>query len=83
MHDKRELCEKIRSLYPVISACGIDVDVIYDDQKKTYIVDLKQGRHQLKTHLEPPAADACMEGRQCLYLGTQTAQLVANIKSRA
>ena len=83
MHNNKELCEKIRSLYPAIGECGIDVDVAYDERKKAYVVDLKQGQHELKTHLEPTDADACMEGRQCVYLGTQIAQLVANIKRRA
>jgi hypothetical protein len=83
MHDKRELCEKIRSLYPAIGECGIDVDVAYDEAKRAYVVDLKHGEHELKTHLETADADACMEGRQCVYLGTQIAQLVANIKRRA
>ncbi len=83
MHDRKELCEKIRSLYPAIGECGIDVDVIYDERKQAYIVDLKQGKQQLRTYLEPMDADACMEGRQCLYLGTQIAQLVANIRRRA
>jgi hypothetical protein len=83
MHDRRELREKIGSLYPATGERGIDVDGIYSEQKKAYMVDLKQGRRQLKTLLEPPDADACMEGGQCLYLGTEIAQLVANIKSRA
>jgi hypothetical protein len=80
MHDRKELCEKIRSLYPEIGECGIDVDVSYDEKKQAWIVDLKHGRHELTTHLEPDDADACMDGKQCLYLGTQISQLVSNIK---
>ena len=34
MHDKKELCEKIKSIYPDIGECGIDVDVAYDETKK-------------------------------------------------
>jgi hypothetical protein len=41
---------------------------------------LKKGSHHLKTHLESQDADACMEGKQCVYLGTQISQLVENIK---
>jgi hypothetical protein len=44
-------------------------------------VDLKKEGHQLKTFLEPLDADSCMEGKQCISLGLQIAQLVANIKS--
>ena len=80
MHDKKELCQKIKSIYPDIGECGIDVDVDYNEKKKAWIVDLKYGEHHLSTHLEPADADACMEGKECVYLGTQVAQLAANVK---
>jgi hypothetical protein len=80
MHDKKELCEKIISIYPDIGECGIDVDVDYNEAKKAWVVELKHGEHQLSTHLEDEDADACMEGRECIYLGTQIAQLADNIK---
>ena len=81
MHDKKELCDRIRSLYPEIGECGIEVEANFDETKKVWVVDLKKEGHQLKTFLEPPDADSCMEGKQCVSLGLQIAQLVANIKS--
>jgi len=80
MQDKKELCEKIRSIYPDIGECGIDVDVEYDEAKKAWIVDLKKGELELKTHLELQEVDDCMEGKQCVSLGLQIAQLRANIE---
>ena len=80
MYDKKELCEKIKGIYPDIGECGIDVDVEYDEKKKAWIVDLKKDKHELKTHLEPAEADQCMEGQQCVSLGLQVAQLKANIE---
>jgi hypothetical protein len=80
MHDKNALCEKIRSVFPDIGECGIDVQVDYDEQKGAWVVDLKKERHHLKTYLEPPDADLCMEGKQCVSLGVQIAQLRANIE---
>ncbi len=80
MQDKKELCEKIRSIYPDIGQCGIDVDVEYDKTKKAWIVDLKKGEQELKTHLELQEVDDCMEGKQCVSLGLQIAQLRANIE---
>ncbi len=66
MHDKKELCEKIRSVHPDIGECGIDVDVEWDETK-AWIVDLKKDEEALKTHLEPEDADGCMEGKtMCL-----------------
>lgn len=80
MNDKKILCEKIRSIYPEIGECGIDVDVEWDAEKETWIVDLKKGQHELTTHLEPEDANACMEGKKCVSLGIQISQLKDNIQ---
>lgn len=80
MQDKKELCEKIRSIYPDIGECGIDVDVEYDEAKKAWVVDLKKDEQELKTHLELQEVDDCMEGKQCVSLGLQISQLRANIE---
>ncbi len=80
MHDKNELCKKIKSIYPDIGECGIDIKVDYDETKKAWIVDLKKDNHKLKTHLEPEDANLCMDGKQCIGLGIQIAQLRSNIE---
>ncbi|MBW1670714.1 MAG: hypothetical protein JRJ43_03275 [Deltaproteobacteria bacterium] len=80
MHDKTELCDKIKSIYPDIGECGIDVNVEYDETKKAWVVDLKKDEHELKTHLELQEADECMEGKQCVSLGMQIGQLRTNIE---
>jgi hypothetical protein len=80
MYDKKELCDRIRSLYPEIGECGIEVNVEFDENKKVWAVDLKKENHHLKTYLEPLDAKTCIEGQQCVSLGLQIAQLVANIK---
>ncbi len=79
MYDKKELCDKIRDIYPDIGECGINVDVEYDDEKKAWIVDLKKDSYELKTYLEPEDAETCMNGKQCIGLGLQIAQLKDNI----
>ena len=80
MIDKAELCAKIIELYPDIGACGIDVDVAFDNEKNAWVVDLKKDRFELKTHLEEGDADKCMIGEQCVGLGIEIAQLRANIE---
>ena len=80
MIDKNELCEKIRGLYPDIGECGLDVKVAFDDQQNTWVVELKQERHELKTFLEAGDAEKCIEGKQCVSLGLEIAQLRDNIK---
>ena len=82
MHDKQELCNKIIDLYPEIGECGINVDVNFDKTKEVWIVDLKKEGHELKHHLEIPDADQCMEGKQCVSLGLEIAQLKKNIAGK-
>lgn len=79
MLDKKELCNKIKSIYPDIGECGIDVIVNYDDTTSTWVVNLKKDNHELKTYLEPEDADLCVDGKQCIGLGIQIAQLRSNI----
>ena len=79
MHDKAKLCEKIRSIYPDIGSCGIDVAVDFNDEKEAWVVNLKKGEHELETYLEPQDADRCMEGKECVHLGLQVEQLKKNI----
>lgn len=80
MHDKQELCSKITEMYPEIGECGMNIDVEFDKDKNAWIVDLEKDGHELKHHLEIPDADQCMEGKQCVSLGLEIAQLKKNIK---
>lgn len=80
MIDKAELCEKIRTIYPDVGECGIDVDVEYDEDQKAWIVRLKKDSHELKTFLDDGDAELCMLGKQCVSLGIEIAQLKGNIE---
>ena len=80
MYNKNELCKKIIELYPNIGKCGIDINVDYDEEQQTWVVDLKKDHHELKTFLEDGDAELCMEGKQCVSLGIEIAQLRDNIK---
>ncbi len=80
MHTKEELCEKIKAVFPEIGACGIDLMVDYDKNNKAWVVDLKKGKHELKTFLEESEAQQCMDGKQCVSLGLQIGQLRKNIE---
>jgi hypothetical protein len=79
MEKSKELCEKIRTIYPEIGECGMDVDVSWNEEQDAWIVDLKRGGKELTTYLEPQDVDACMAGKQCVALGLQVAQLKKNI----
>jgi len=81
MHNKKELCKKIREIYPEIGECGINIDADWDEDKNAWIVDLKSKGHELTTYIEPEDANGCMDGKQCVSLGLQIAQLKANIET--
>jgi hypothetical protein len=80
MYDKSELCEKIRTIYPDIGECGIDIDVDYDQDQKSWVVYLKKDNHELKTFLEDSDAERCLLGEKCVGLGIEIAQLKTNIE---
>lgn len=82
MYSKEELCKEITKLYPDIGQCGIDITVEYDQEKKVWVIDLKKGLHELKHYLEIPDADACMDGKQCVSLGLELAQIKKNIEGQ-
>ena len=81
MFTKEQLCQKITEIFPDIGACGIDVDVNYDEQKKSWVVDLEKEHHHLKTFLEENEAQMCIDGKQCVSLGLEIAQLRKNIET--
>ena len=80
MIEKEELCKKIIALYPDIGQCGIDVNVEFDTEQNSWVVDLKKDKIELKTFLEEGDAEKCMLGEQCVSLGIEIAQLRANIE---
>ena len=77
--DRKELCEKIQSIYPDIGSCGIDIEARWDEDTGSWIVDLKRDGKELTTHLESADAESCMNGQECVHLGLQIAQLSKNI----
>ena len=80
MYTNGQICSKILEIYPDIGACGIDVVVDFDDANNAWTVNLKRGNRTLKTFLEPEDAEKCIQGKQCIALGIQIAQLKDNIQ---
>jgi hypothetical protein len=74
-YNKEEICEKIKSIYPDIGECGIDIKVEYDESQNSLVVYLKKGNKEVKHFLPNEDADACLLGKQCVALGVEIAQL--------
>lgn len=82
MFNAEQLCKKITELYPEIGTCGVDIRVTRDKSKKTWVVHLNKDTHILNHFLELTDADRCMDGKVCLALGLDIAQLQRNIQGR-
>jgi len=80
MYSKEELSKKITELYPDIGKYAIDITVEFDEEKRVWVVDLKKNNYGLNHHLATDDADACMEGKQCISLALEIAQIIYNIK---
>ncbi len=78
--DKKELCKKILEIYPDIGQCGINLDVDYDDEKKTWVVHLERKGKKLDHYLDEEDIKACLEGRQCVALGIQIGELKKDVE---
>ena len=74
MHDKNELCQKIKELHPDIGECDVDVNVEFDEEQKSWVVYMKKGHREVKHFLPDEDADSCMMGQQCVSLGLEIAQ---------
>ena len=77
--NQKDLCDKIQTTYPDIGYCGIDIETSWDEDTGSWIVYLERDGKKLTTHLETDDAENCMEGKECVHLGLQVAQLSKNI----
>jgi predicted transport protein len=74
------LKDKIIELHPEIAENGVAVSLVFNEELKTYDVNMKKDKHELKTHLETKDADECMDGKKCIHLGVQLKEFIDNFK---
>jgi hypothetical protein len=75
------LKEKILEMYPEIEEHGINVSLVFDEQKKAYVIRFNKEGHELSTHLDKTDADECMNGVKCVHLGVQIGQFIKNFSA--
>ncbi len=78
--DPEKLCKKIEQIYPDIGACGINVQVIWDEKAESWAVVLEKEGKRLLTHLEPEDIEACEKGEKCIAIGLQLGELKKNLE---
>ena len=76
------LKNKILEMYPEIEKFGVASSLLYDEEKKIYLLKLKKGVHELGTYIDKADADRCMDGHVCVALGVQVGQFLENFKKR-
>ncbi|RDV80961.1 hypothetical protein [Ammonifex thiophilus] len=75
-----ELRAKLVEMYPELKKCDIAVDLEFDEGRDAWVVTFKKGTAQRHAFLAKKDADACMEGRVCIYLGVLIAQYVKDME---
>jgi hypothetical protein len=73
---------KIVDFYPEIDKHKLETSMTFDKDKNAYVIKIKKGEHELTTFLDKPDADACVEGKKCVYLGLHIAEFVKNFELR-
>jgi hypothetical protein len=82
MYTEKQLCEKITKLYPEVGICGVNINVAFNKPADSWVVHLEKGTHSLDHFLNLMDADRCMEGKQCVALGLEIAQLRNNVEGK-
>ncbi len=80
MLKKKDLYNKIKTIYPDIGEYDKDVQIEFDPDQHAWSVDLKDGKKHLKTYLEEIDAEVCVGKNKCFGLGIQIGQLRDNLK---
>jgi phosphoenolpyruvate carboxylase len=75
-----EVKAKILEMYPDIEKFGVQSAVTYDQQKDTYILELRKDEHHLSTFIDREDADKCLNNIECIHLGVQIGQFLENFK---
>jgi hypothetical protein len=69
---------KIIDFYPEVEKHQLETSLTFDKDKNAFVIKIKKGKHALTTFLDKPDADACIEGKKCVYLGLHIAEFVKN-----
>lgn len=82
MTNAEQLCNTIKSLYPEVGTCGIDINIEKDKSQDAWLIHMDKDSHHLDHFLELEHADNCVEGKECISLALEIAQLQKNIDGK-
>ena len=79
-YSKADLGKKLLEMYPEITKFGLSLSMEFDDDKNAWIVSFEKGTHKRHAILDKKDADACIEGKVCIYLGVLIAQYIKDLE---
>jgi hypothetical protein len=74
------LRDKILEFHPEIAAKGIALSLNFDEASNRFVLLFSLEEEELGTYLDKKDADACMDGKKCVNLAVQVAQILAELE---
>lgn len=74
------LKNKILEFHPEIAAKEISLEISFDEQGNRFVLLFRQESEELGFYLDKKDADACMDGKKCVNLAVQVAQILAELE---
>lgn len=73
-----QLTRTIKSVFPDIAECDIEVKVLYKKEEKTWMVALEKDDLQQSVDLGPEEVEECRQGKKCFGLVIPLQKLIIN-----
>ena len=79
-YHKEDLERKLLEIYPELKRVGVSVELEFDHKRDSWILSFTRGHFKKHAFLHQKDAEACMEGRMCMYLWGIVDQYVQEIE---
>lgn len=74
------LGDKLYEMYPELMKHRIALSLSFDEERNAWVIHFDKDGHGRYAFLDKTDADACMDGLQCIYLGTLVDQYVIDLE---
>ena len=72
--------DKLYEMYPELMEHKIALRLSFDEERNAWVIRFDREGHGRYAFLDKADADACMDGIQCIYLGTLIDQYVIDLE---
>jgi hypothetical protein len=77
-----ELKAKLLERHSDLAKLGVTLEVSYDRDRDSYVVQLSKGGRQAETLISRKDADECMQGIECYHLGIEVFNFMQEFKDK-